>query len=127
MIEQGLLYTKEHEWIKIEGKTAVMGISFHAQELLGDVTFVELPEKGAAFDKGQQIAVVESSKAASDVYCPVGGTVLEVNDALDGAPEQINQSCYKDGWLCKLQIKDPKEAETLMDAAQYEKFLAEQE
>lgn len=127
MIEQDLLYTKEHEWIKITGTTAVMGISHHAQEMLGDVTFVELPEVGADLAQNDQVSVIESSKAASDVFCPVSGTITEVNETLDSQPELINESCYKDGWICKLTIKDAKEASSLMTAAQYETFLEAEE
>ncbi len=127
MIEQDLLYTKEHEWVKITGNTAILGITHHAQEMLGDVTFVELPEVGADLALNDQISVIESSKAASDVYCPVTGTVTEANDALDAQPELINESCYKDGWICKLDIKDASEADNLMTAAQYEKFLEAEE
>ncbi len=127
MIEKDLLYTKEHEWVKITGNTAILGITHHAQEMLGDVTFVELPEVGADLAPHDQISVIESSKAASDVYCPVNGTVTETNDTLDAQPELINESCYKDGWICKLDIKDPSEADSLMTAAQYETFLKEEE
>jgi glycine cleavage system H protein len=127
MIEKNLLYTKEHEWVKITGNTATLGITHHAQEMLGDVTFVELPEVGADLAPNDQISVIESSKAASDVYCPFTGTVTEANDTLEAQPELINESCYKDGWICKLNIKDPSEAGSLMTAAQYEKFLEEEE
>jgi len=127
MIEKGLLYTKEHEWIKIEGDTATMGITHHAQELLGDVTFVELPEVGTEVQQNDQIAVVESSKAASDVFAPMAGTVATVNDALEASPELINESCYKDGWICTFKVKELQQAKTLMDADQYELFLKEEE
>ena len=127
MIEKDLLYTKEHEWIRITGTTAVLGITHHAQELLGDVTFVELPEVGADLAQNDPISVIESSKAASDVYSPVSGTITEMNDALDAQPELINESCYKDGWICKLEIKDPSEVDSLMTAKQYEKFLEDEE
>lgn len=127
MIEKDLLYTKDHEWINITGNTAVMGITHHAQEMLGDVTFIELPEVGADLAQNDPISVVESSKAASDVYCPVSGTVTEANEALDSQPELINESCYKDGWICKLTLKDPSEADSLMTPAQYEKFLEAEE
>lgn len=127
MIEKDLLYTEEHEWIKITDTKAVVGITHHAQELLGDVTFVELPEVGMDLAQNDSVSVIESSKAASDMYSPVSGTITEVNDALDSQPELINESCYKDGWVFKLDIKDPSEAKSLMTAAQYEKFLEEAE
>ena len=127
MIEKDLLYTKDHEWIKITNSTAVIGITHHAQELLGDVTFVELPEVGADLAQNDPVSVIESSKAASDVYSPVSGTISEVNDTLDAQPELINESCYKDGWICKLDVKDPSEADGLMTAEQYEKFLETEE
>ena len=127
MIEKDLLYTKDHEWIKITGSTAIVGITHHAQELLGDVTFVELPEAGTDVAQNDPVSVIESSKAASDVYSPVTGTISEVNEALDAQPELVNESCYKDGWICKLAIKDPSEAEGLMTAEQYEKFLESEE
>lgn len=127
MIEKDLLYTKDHEWIKIADSTAVIGITHHAQELLGDVTFVELPEAGTDVAQNDPVSVIESSKAASDVYSPVTGTISEINEALDAQPELINESCYKDGWICKLDIKDPSEAEGLMTAEQYEKFLESEE
>ena len=127
MIEKDLLYTKEHEWIKITGNTAVLGITHHAQELLGDVTFVELPEVGTDLAQNDPVSVIESSKAASDVYSPLSGTITEINAPLDSQPELINESCYKEGWICKLEIKDPAEAASLMTAEQYEKFLEEEE
>ncbi|NQV35372.1 MAG: glycine cleavage system protein GcvH [Phycisphaeraceae bacterium] len=127
MIEKDLLYTKEHEWVKITGNTAVLGITYHAQELLGDVTFVELPEVGTDLAQNDPVSVIESSKAASDVYSPLSGTITEVNAPLDSQPELVNESCYKDGWICKLEIKDPAEATSLMTADQYEKFLKTEE
>ncbi len=127
MIEKDLLYTKEHEWVKVEGDLATVGISHHAQELLGEVTYVEFPEVDDDVTQGDQFCVVESSKAASDVYAPVTGTVTEINESLDASPELINESCYQDGWICKIKISDPASLENLMDAAAYEKFLEESE
>ena len=121
----GLLYTKEHEWVKLEGTSATIGITDHAQKLLGEVTFVELPAVEAAFNRGDSLSVVESSKAASDVYAPVTGKVKEINSDLESRPELINQSCYQDGWICKMTVTDPASAKGLMDAKQYEKYLAE--
>jgi glycine cleavage system H protein len=125
MVVKGLLYTKEHEWIKVAGKVGTVGITDHAQQLLGEVTFVELPAVGASFNKGDSLSVVESSKAASDIYAPVAGKVVEVNSDLQSKPELINQSCYADGWICKVSVTDPSEAKGLMDANQYEKYLEE--
>ena len=123
MIEKDLFYTREHEWVRVEGDTAVMGITHHAQEMLGDVTFVELPETGIDVRQKDTLSVVESSKAASDVYSPLSGTVMEVNETLESRPELINESCYRDGWICKLKIKDPEETRHLMNATDYEQFL----
>jgi glycine cleavage system H protein len=121
----GLLYTKEHEWVKLEGTSATIGITDHAQKLLGEVTFVELPAVEAAFKRGDSLSVVESSKAASDVYAPVTGKVKEINSDLESRPELINQSCYEDGWICRMTVTDPASSKGLMDAKQYEKYLAE--
>ncbi len=126
MVKEELLYTKEHEWVRVEGDSAIVGISDHAQELLGDVTFVELPEANASFAQNDPMAVVESSKAASDVYCPIAGTVLEVNSPLEDAPELINESCYERGWICKVRMANPQELEGLMNAEAYGQFLTEQ-
>jgi glycine cleavage system H protein len=127
MIKDGLFYTKEHEWAQVDGDNAIVGITDHAQEMLGEVTFVELPEVGTDVAQNEQISVVESSKAASDVFSPLAGQITEVNDKLDTNPELINESCYQDGWICKLKIKDPKQTDNLMDAQQYELFLKEEE
>jgi len=126
MVIPGLLYTKDHEWVRLDGSIATIGITDHAQKMLGEVTFVELPAVGASFKKGQAISVVESSKAASDVYAPVEGRVIEINDQLLSRPELINQSCYEDGWICKMEVTDPSPGSGLMDARQYAKFLKEQ-
>jgi glycine cleavage system H protein len=116
-------YTKEHEWVKIEGTSATIGISHHAQEALGDITFVELPAIGKVLKAGDALGVVESVKAASDIYAPVSGTVSEVNSALDGSPELINQSPEDKGWLCKLTKITAADADQLMDATNYKTFL----
>ena len=122
-VAQGLLYTKDHEWAKVEGDTATVGITDYAQEQLGEVVFVELPKVGKEFGEHKEFAVVESSKAASDVYCPAAGKVTEVNSELETKPELINEDCYNAGWLCKLQITDRKALENLMDAKKYEEYL----
>jgi glycine cleavage system H protein len=119
-------YTKEHEWVRVEGANATTGISEHAQEQLGDVVFVELPEVGRALTQGGAMAVVESVKAASDVYAPVSGEVVEVNDALDGDPALINGDAEGKGWFCKIKIAEPAELEHLMDAAAYRAFVDSQ-
>jgi glycine cleavage system H protein len=115
-----LKYTKTHEWVRDEGDGIVtIGISDHAQELLGDLVFVELPEVGASLDIGGDCAVVESVKAASDVYAPLTGEVTEVNEELADAPEAINQDAYGDGWMFKLKLSDPTELDALMGAEAY--------
>jgi glycine cleavage system H protein len=123
MIAEGLLYTKDHEWAKIEGSTATVGITDYAQQLMGELTYVELPAVGKEFSSHDEIAVVESSKSASDVYSPVTGKVVEVNSNLESKPELINDDCYGSGWICKLAITDAKSVENLMNAKQYEEYL----
>lgn len=123
MVVKGLLYTKEHEWAKIEGDTATVGITDHAQNQLGELTFVELPEVGKEVRQKSELAVVESSKAASDVYSPVAGKVTDINTALGSKPDQVNDDCYSAGWICKLRITDKASTKNLMDAAQYEEYL----
>ncbi len=122
-VAQGLYYTKDHEWAKLDGDTATVGITDYAQEQLGEVVFVELPKVGKDFGVHKELAVVESSKAASDVYCPVAGKVAEVNTELETRPELINKDCYNAGWLCKLKISDKKSLESLWDAKKYEEYL----
>jgi glycine cleavage system H protein len=123
MVVKGLFYTEEHEWAKVEGDIATIGITDHAQEQLGELTFVELPEAGKEVKKKGEIAVVESSKAASDVYSPVAGKVTEVNTQLATKPEMINDDCYGAGWICKIRITDKSSTKNLMDAAKYEEYL----
>ena len=123
MVVEGLLYTKDHEWAKVEGDTVTMGITDYAQEQLGEIVFVELPQIGKAFGVHTEISVVESSKAAGDVYCPVAGEVSAVNAELNTKPELINDDCYKAGWICKLTVADKASLDDLMDAAQYEAYL----
>lgn len=119
-----LKYAKSHEWLKLAGDgTALVGITDYAQNSLGDITFVQLPKVGAALKTGETFGVVESVKAASDVYAPVGGTVVEVNAALDAHPEKVNQSPYADGWMLKLKLANPAEAGTLLDAAGYSQVI----
>lgn len=118
-------FTDEHEWIDVEGDTATVGITDYAQEQLGDIVFVELPEVGATVDKGGDAAVVESVKAASDVYAPITGEVVEGNASLEEDPALVNTSPEEDGWFFKMTIGDKSELEGLMDAKAYEAFVAE--
>jgi len=124
MVIEGLLYTKDHEWARIDADVATIGITDYAQQMLGELVFVELPEIGKECDGHDELAVVESTKAANDIYSPVAGKVIEVNDELESRPELINQDCYSAGWICKLQITDIKSVESLMDSKQYEEYLA---
>jgi glycine cleavage system H protein len=118
-------YTKEHEWIKSDGKTASIGITVHAQESLGDIVFVELPKPGAEITAGKTFGSVESVKAVSELYAPASGTVSEVNGELATAPEKINKDAHG-SWMIKLTLKDPNELNGLLSAADYEKFVAEE-
>ena len=117
-------YDEEHEWIRVEGDEGVIGISDYAQDQLSDVVYVELPEVGDTFERGDILAVVESVKAASDVYMPVTGEVLEINDALEDAPELVNQDPYGEAWFVRVSIQDPTELDELMDAKAYKAFIA---
>ena len=114
-----LYFTREHEWIRVDGDTAVVGISDHAQQALGDIVFAEVPEAGRTLSKGQEAAVVESVKAASDVYAPVGGEVTEGNQAVADDPALINRAPEGEGWFFKLRLSDPGELDGLMDEASY--------
>jgi glycine cleavage system H protein len=116
-------YTKEHEWVKVEGDTATVGISPYAQEQLGDVVFVELPEIGKKIEKGKEMAVVESVKAASEVYAPIGGEVVEVNNALTDAPATVNEDALGKGWFAKIKLADKAELDGLMDEAAYKAYV----
>jgi glycine cleavage system H protein len=118
-----LQYTRSHEWVRVEDGVATVGITDHAQDELGDVVFVELPEMGATLAAGDSFGAVESVKAVSDLYAPVGGEVVEVNGALEDSPEKINEDPYGEGWILKLQISDEG---NLLSAADYEKLLEEE-
>jgi len=122
---QGLYYSKDHEWIKVEGNLARIGITDHAQEALGDVVYVELPEPGSEYQAGEVIGVVESVKAASDVYTPVSGKVLDVNEELPDHPEKINEDAYG-SWMVVLEMTDPSELEGLLSPEEYEAWCAEE-
>jgi glycine cleavage system H protein len=118
-----LRYSKDHEYIYIDGDSAVVGISDHAQSQLGDVVFVELPSVGASIAQGAEIAVVESVKAASEIYAPASGEVLAVNSALENEPSLINEDATGKGWLFRLKLANPSELDALMDEAAYQEFL----
>ena len=122
-IPEDLQYTKSHEWVRIEGDTATIGITDHAQDELGDVVFVELPEEGDTFDADESFGTVESVKAVSDLYTPVGGEVVEVNSALEDAPENINEDPYGEGWIVKLRTTDEAD---LLSSEEYEKVVEEE-
>ena len=123
-IPSELHYTSTHEWVRLEqNNEAVVGITHHAQMMLGDMVFAELPELGLVLLEGDDVAVVESVKAASDVFTPVSGTLIAVNDELEGAPELINQDPYGAGWLFRVQLDDPEELDGLMDAESYAQML----
>ncbi len=118
-----LYFTEDHEWISLDGDVATVGITNHAQEQLGDLVFVELPEVGSTVAKGDAAAVVESVKAASDVYSPVDGTITEVNEALTSDPAMVNQKAEKEGWLWKMKLSDPSQLDGLMSAADYKAMI----
>ena len=117
-------YTKDHEWVRVEGNIATCGITAYAAEQLGDVVFVELPKIGRIVSQGDEIAVVESVKAASDVYAPVSGEVVDANEALVEAPEGVNEAAETSGWFTKLKLTDPGEVDAMMDRAAYDAYLA---
>lgn len=122
-IPQNLKYTKEHEWARIEGNRVVVGVTAHAQEALGDVVYVELPKVGSTVTAGKQFGVIESTKAVSDLYSPLSGKVVKVNDALTDNPQTINSEPYGAGWIVEIEPSDSKELAGLMDAAAYGKLL----
>ena len=120
-------FSKEHEWIKLDGDIATIGITQHATEMLGDIVFVELPEKGSLVNKDGNAGVVESTKAASDVYTPVSGEIVENNQSIVDDPAKINSDPENEAWFFKLKIKDKSELDTLMNKEEYEKFSKESE
>ncbi len=117
------LYTKEHEWVKIDGTSAVVGITDYAQSSLGDIVYVEMPKPGIAVERGKPVGVVESVKAVSDIYAPVSGTVIEVNAAVEEDQTKVNSDPYGEGWLVKLTLADASDKTGLMDAAAYEELV----
>lgn len=124
-LPEDLKYTREHEWVSIEGSIATIGITDHAQEQLGDVVFVELPAVGDRVEKSDAFGVVESTKAVSDVYAPVSGEVTEVNDDLPDNPELINEDPYGDGWMVKVAIGDTSDLDDLLTAEEYRRYIEE--
>jgi glycine cleavage system H protein len=116
-------FSKEHEWVKISGTTATVGISDHAAHELGDITFVELPQVGKKVKQFDTLAAIESVKAASDIFSPVSGKVITVNETLENTPEVVNESAEESGWICVLEISDPSEVKNLMNRAQYDEYL----
>jgi glycine cleavage system H protein len=116
-------FTEDHEWVRVDGEIATVGITDYAQEQLGDIVFVELPETGKSLSQGDDAAVVESVKAASDIFAPISGDVEEVNDALDGEPARVNEDAEGEGWFFKMTVSDPSELDNLMDEAAYEAFV----
>ncbi len=127
MNPRNLKYHKEHDWARIDGDIATLGVTDYAQEALGDIVYIELPEVGTEVTAGTTYAEIESVKAVSDVYAPLSGTIVEANDEVVDAPELINESPYEDGWLIKVKLSDPSELEDLISAEEYEQILAEQD
>ena len=117
-IIDGLLYSESHEWVKVEGDIAVVGVTDYAQAEMGDITYVDAPSEGDAFDKGEEFGALESVKASSDMYCPVSGEVVEVNEEVVDAPEKVNEDAFG-AWIIKIKMSDPAELDSLMDAAAY--------
>jgi glycine cleavage system H protein len=124
MYPADLKYTREHEWVKVEGTRGRIGLTHHAQSALGDVVFVEVPKVGRTVKQAEALGAVESVKAVSDVYSPVSGAVVEANAALEATPELVNKDCYGAGWIAVVELADPTELEALMDVRAYEAFLA---
>jgi glycine cleavage system H protein len=123
MYPENYRYTKEHEWVLVEGDTGTIGITDHAQEELGDIVYVDLPKVGAVLEQGKSLGSVESVKAVSDVYCPVSGEVIEINSTLADKPESLNSDPHGAAWLVKLKLSAPAEAQSLMTAADYQAYI----
>jgi glycine cleavage system H protein len=126
-IPQELKYTKEHEWVKVEGNKVIIGVTDYAQHQLGDIVFVELPDVDDEVSSGDSIVVLESVKAAADVYAPVDGVIVEVNEGLEDDPALVNTDPYGDGWLGAIELADEAELDGLLTAEEYQQFVAEQE
>jgi len=123
---EDLRYSKEHEWIRVKDKTITIGITDYAQDQLGEIVFVELPDEGEIFTKDDPFGVVESVKSVSDVYAPVSGRILEVNDPILDNPESVNEEPYGEGWLVRLEMTNPKDLDDLMTAEQYQAYIKEE-
>jgi glycine cleavage system H protein len=124
MVPENLRYTKDHEWIRVEGDVGTVGITDHAQEELGDIVYVELPKAGSKLEQSATFGSVESVKAVSDIYCPAAGEVIEANGALADTPEKVNEDPYGQGWIMKLRLSNPQQVEGLMTAAQYQEYVS---
>ncbi|HEC2146702.1 TPA: glycine cleavage system protein GcvH [Staphylococcus delphini] len=124
-VPSGLKYSKEHEWVKVEGNTAIIGITDFAQSELGDIVFVELPEVDDEVSEGETFGSVESVKTVSELYSPVSGKIIAVNENLEDSPEAVNESPYEEAWMVKVELKDESELDALLDAAGYEKMIGE--
>ena len=122
-----LKFLSSHEWVLVEDNVATVGVTDHAQELLGDLVYVELPEQGSSVAAGDSVGVIESVKAASDTYAPVSGEVVEINEELESSPERINTDPYGDGWMYKIAMEDPEEIGDLLDAEAYSEAIADEE
>jgi glycine cleavage system H protein len=127
MYPEDLQYTKQHEWIRLSGDAGVVGITDYAQKQLGDIVYVDLPRVGTKVEASKVMGSVESVKAVSDIYSPLSGEIMEINDALATAPEKLNESPHGDGWLVKIRLSAPNEVQALLSAADYEKYVAEEE
>lgn len=125
-IPEDLKYSKEHEWVRVSGNIATIGVTDFAQSQLGEIVFVELPDEGEEFGEGDAVGVVESVKSVNDVYAPVSGRVVETNDPIVDSPEIVNEDSYGEGWFIKLEISDPRELKDLMTAKQYETYIKEE-
>lgn len=125
MVKENYYYTESHEWVKVDGDIATVGITDHAQHELGDIVFVELPEVGDDVDAGESFGSIEAVKAVEDINCPISGEVTEINEALEDAPETINKSAFEDGWIIKVKLSDPAELDSLMKADAYKELIGE--
>ena len=125
-LPEDIKYSKEHEWIKVSGNIAIIGVSDYAQDQLGEVVFVELPDEGEEFEKGDAFGVIESVKSVNDIYAPISGRIVEVNDPVADSPEIVNEDPYGEGWLVKIEMTDPKELADLMSAKDYEAYIKEE-
>ena len=124
-VPEGLYYTKEHEWLKVDGDTVTIGITDHAQNALTDIVYIELPDSGMVVDDMGEFAVVESVKSASPIFAPLSGEITAVNEELEDTPELMNTSPYGDGWICRISISDASELDTLLDSVSYSELIAE--